>query len=179
MDMLALDLTPQKIIDKANHSPQPLKTFLSILDHIGGYKEDPFRKKSSLLALILMERPEHFLVNSAQEALQPVIDYHAMRFCLRTGLVEIEDKGLRQKIAGRALVSVEEEWAVRFACYQAIQGLIEVSGLSSGAVDNISFKYTRTHCPEMTVPVCRKCAMNPACAHYKELFQPVIRTTFY
>ena len=178
-DMFALDLTPQEIINQANHSSTPLKTFLSILDHIGGYKEDPFRKKSSLLALILMERPEHFLVNAAQEALQPVIDYHAMRFCLRTGLVEIMDQGLRQKIAARALVTIEDEWAIRYACYQAVQGLIAATGLSSGAVDNISFKYTREHCPEMTEPDCRKCDMDPACVHYKELFQPVIRTTFY
>jgi hypothetical protein len=172
-------LTPQKIIDRANQSQQPLKTFISFLDHIGGYKEDPLRKKASLLALILMERPEHFLMISDEEELQPVIDYHAMRFCLRTGLIEIDEKGLRQTIADRALVSVDEEWAIRYACYQAVQGLIAVTGLSSGAVDNISFKYTREHCPEMTEPDCQKCAMNPVCAHYTELFQPVIRTTFY
>jgi hypothetical protein len=177
-DMQVLRLSPQNIVDQANRSEKPLKTFISLLDHISGYKEDPFRKKSSLLALILMERPEQFLKRSAEE-LQPVIDYHAMRFCLRTGLVVIEEKNLRQKIADRALVSVDEEWAIRYACYQAVQGLIAASGVSSGAVDNITFKYTREHCPEMTEPDCRACAMDPVCAHDKELFQPVIRTTFY
>ena len=178
-DMLALGLNPQKIIDRANRSERPLRTFISLLDHISGYKEDPFRKKASLLALILKERPEQFLKILDEEQLAPVIDYHAMRFCLRTGLVVIEDQVLRQKIADRALVSVEEEWAVRYACYQAVQSLVSVSGISSGAVDNITFKYTREHCPEMTEPDCRACAMDPACAHDTELFQPVLRTTFY
>ena len=178
-DMRALGLTPQAILGRANQTEKPLKTFLSILDHVGGYKEDPFRKKSNLLAMILKERPEGFLRISADEAIQPVIDYHVMRFCLRTGLVEVLDAALREKIAQRALVSVEEEWAIRYACYRTIQKLVDVSGLSMGAVDHIAFNYNRQHCPEMTEPICPACALDPACAHRKHLFQPVIRTTFY
>ncbi len=178
-DMSALGLTSAEIVARANRAPRPLERFISILDHIGGYKEDPFRKKTNLLALILMERPERFLKVSADEAIQPVIDYHVMRFCLRTGLVDILEAGLREKIANRALVTKTEEWAIRHACYVAIQRLIDVSGLSMGAVDNVAFSYNRKHCPEMTEPVCALCALDPACAHRKNLFQPVIRTSFY
>ena len=49
--MLALQLTPQAVLDQALASPQPLQVFLLKLDHIGGYKEDPLRKKSNLLAI--------------------------------------------------------------------------------------------------------------------------------
>jgi hypothetical protein len=178
-DMSVLGLTPQSILDQSNRSTKPLRTFLSFLDHIGGYKEDPFRKKSNLLALILMERPEKFLRIAPDEAIQPVIDYHVMRFCLRTGLVEIVDDQLGEKITKRALVSAEDEWAIRYACYRTLQKLIQVSGLSMGAIDHIAFNYNRTHCPEMTEPICEVCALDPACAHLKHLFQPVIRTTFY
>jgi hypothetical protein len=31
----------------------------------------------------------------------------------------------------------------------------------------------------MTEPECWHCEVDPVCAHRKELFQPVIRTTFY
>lgn len=178
-DMCSLNLTPINILERAHQSDEPLKVFLSILDHVGGYKEDPFRKKSNLLAMILKERPEQFLQIAKSEAIQPVIDYHVMRFCLRTGLVEIIDDELLNKIANRMLVSEAEEWAVRFACYKTIQKLVDVSGLSTGAVDHIAFNYNRQHCPEMTEPICENCALNPACAHRKHLFQPVIRTTFY
>ena len=178
-DMLAMDLTPQRIVEKANSSTNPLKTFMSLMDHIGGYKEDPLRKKASLLALILMERPEQFLKPGEDEEIQPVVDYHCMRYCLRTGLVEIMDDSLRTKVSNRALVTMEEEAAIRYACYVAVQRLVQTTGLSAGAVDNITFGYTRRHCPEMTTPICELCAMNPACKHKIELFQPVFRTTFY
>jgi hypothetical protein len=37
----------------------------------------------------------------------------------------------------------------------------------------------RRRCPEMQEPDCAACPADPACAHRKELFQPVRRTTFY
>jgi hypothetical protein len=47
-----------------------------------------------------------------------------------------------------------------------------------GAVDWFFFN-ARRRCPEMTEPECNLCALDPLCAHRKELFQPVLRTTFY
>jgi hypothetical protein len=178
-DMMALKMTPQVIVEKSNASERPLETFLSILDHISGYKEDPLRKKSNLLAFILMQRPERFLRIAQGGEMQPVIDYHAMRFCLRTGLIEIDDEALREKIIEKMLITAEEEWVIRYACYIAIQKLSEYSGLDAGAVDHFTFSYTRQHCPEMTVPDCGQCALDQVCTHLKSLFQPVIRTTFY
>ena len=75
-DMLALNMTPERLLARANTSSSPLRTFLQLLDQIGGWKEDPLRKKSSLLALILKQRPEHFLSVGADEPISPVIDYH-------------------------------------------------------------------------------------------------------
>jgi hypothetical protein len=47
-----------------------------------------------------------------------------------------------------------------------------------GAVDWFFFN-SRKRCPEMMEPVCGDCQVDPVCAHRKELFQPVLRTTFY
>ncbi|HTP10442.1 MAG TPA: PfkB family carbohydrate kinase [Anaerolineae bacterium] len=177
-DMQALAWTPRTLIDTANASAQPRRTFLSLLDHVGGYKEDPLRKKAMLLALILEQRPEKFLRPAPGEAEPPVIDYHLMRSCLRTGLVDVVDDKLRERLIGREELSVEEEWGVRFAAYQAIQQVQAQSGRSMGAVDWFFFN-ARRRCPEMTEPECANCAIDAVCAHRKELFQPVIRTTFY
>jgi sugar/nucleoside kinase (ribokinase family) len=38
-DMLSLDLSPQKIVDRANASEQPLRVFLEQLDHVVGIKK--------------------------------------------------------------------------------------------------------------------------------------------
>ncbi|NTU61835.1 MAG: hypothetical protein HGB05_00155 [Chloroflexi bacterium] len=188
-DMQALGWTPQSVIETANASARPRQTFLSLLDHIGGYKEDPLRKKAMLLVLILEQRPEKFLRPAdaprlvregpgVRAAEPPVIDYHLMRSWLRTGLVDVMDDELRRKLIRREELSGADEWAVRFAAYQAMQQVQLLSGRSMGAVDWFFFG-ARRRCPEMTEPDCANCAIDAVCAHRKVLFQPVRRTTFY
>ncbi len=177
-DMLTLQLTPQAVLDKALASARPLQTFMVTLDQIGGYKEDPLRKKSSLLAMILNQRPETFLPLRNDEQVEPVIDYHALRSCLRVGLIDVIDDELRNKLTNRQIVSPAEEWAVRYAAYRAIEQVTALSGKSQGAVDWFFFG-ARKRCPEMSEPECRFCLVDPVCTHRKELFQPVLRTTFY
>jgi hypothetical protein len=178
-DMLALGLTPRDIVEQANASDTPLKTFLMQLDHISGYKEDPLRKKSTLLALILNQRPEAFLHIAPNETPKPVVDYHAMRSALRTGMVGVVDERLEKQIAERRLINSDEEWAVRFAVYCAQEEVARLSGKTIGAVDWFFFNYMRSICLEMSEPLCPQCALNEVCAKRKHLFQPVIRTTFY
>jgi len=178
-DMLALGLTPRTLLERARPSAKPLMALLKALDHIGGYKEDPLRKKSSLLALSLNQRPEGFLRFGDGESVAPVIDYHAMRGCLRSGLVEVLDEDLYEKLADRRELELDEEQAVRLAAYQAVERVVDVSGKSLGAVDWFFFNYLRALCPEMSAPRCAECALDGVCAKRKELFQPVFRTTFY
>jgi sugar/nucleoside kinase (ribokinase family) len=177
-DMLALDLNPVDIVKNANKSRDPLRVFLEQLDHVGGYKEDPLRKKSALLTLILAQRPEHFLHITNENPVPPIIDYHLMRSCLRVGLLEVDDLSLKKKLRNRALLQMEEEWAVRYAAFKVILSVVDQSGKPMGAVDWFFFN-ARRRCPEMSVPECERCPIDSVCAHRKELFQPVVRTTFY
>lgn len=178
-DMLALHLMPETVLEKSLASDQPLQTFLDLLDRIGGYKEDPLRKKSALLALILNQRPENFLPLRDDEQITPVIDYHAQRSCLRFGLVDVIDESLKDKLRNRQIISLDEEWAVRYAAYRATEQVAAQSGKSNGAVDWFFFSNARKLCLEMTEPRCQLCQLDPVCAHPIELFQPVLRTTFY
>ena len=177
-DMQALGYTPQRLVAEAQRSERPLQTFLMLLDKIGGYKEDPLRKKSMLLALTLNQRPEKFLVFGPDEIPTPVIDYHLMRSCLRVGLIEVKDEPLAAALAARKVISAEDEQVVRLAAYEAIEQITALSGKSMGAVDYFFFG-ARRRCPEMTDPDCANCALDPICAKHKALFQPVYRTTFY
>lgn len=176
-DMLALSLTPQTILQQVSASQSPLRSLFNILDQVGGYKEDPLRKKSGLLAIILQQRPEAFLPYGDDEV-PPVVDYHVMRSSLRTGLIDVTDEALAAKLVRRQLLSREEEWAVRAAAHLAIEQVVVKSGKSMGAVDWFFFQ-ARQRCPEMSEPQCDLCAVDPVCAHRKELFQPVRRTTYY
>ncbi|HEY47204.1 MAG TPA: hypothetical protein G4O14_10515 [Anaerolineae bacterium] len=177
-DMLTLQLTPQAVLQKALTSAQPLQTLLLLLDQIGGYKEDPLRKKSLLLALILTDRPEKFLPLRDDEQAAPPIDYHLQRSCLRVGLIDVADEGLENRLRNRQIVSPGEEWAVRYPAYRAIEQVVALSGKRLGAVNQFFFGM-RNRCPEMSEPECRFCQLDPVCAHRKELFQPVLRTSFY
>ena len=176
--MLALNWSPESIVKTAIGSRYPLATFLKMLDQVGGYREDPLRKKSALLALILAQRPEKFFAFGANESLPPVVDYHCMRASLRLGLVDIVDADLKIKLENRQLISPEDEWLVRHAVYTAMEQLPGLSGRTMGAVDWFFFM-SRSRCPEMTEPDCDACIANSVCAHKKNLFQPVIRTSFY
>lgn len=176
-DMLALDLTPQSILQQANASASPLRALLQLLDHVGGYKEDPLRKKSALLGIILQQRPEAFLIRDATPV-PPIVDYHVMRSCLRMGLIDVTDDTLAAQLTERRLLTAGDEWSVRSAAYAAMQQLVEQSGKSMGAIDWFFFQ-ARQRCPEMSEPLCSSCAVDPACAHRKTLFQPVRRTSFY
>lgn len=178
-DMLALQLTPQVILEKALASSQPLQTFLVTLDQVGGYKEDPLRKKSLLLAMILNDRPEIFLPLRADEQIAPIMDYHFQRSCLRIGLIDVLDGGLETKLMDRQIVSPAEEWAVRYPAYLATKQLVGLSGKSMSAVNDLLFTNARKRCPEMTEPECPSCMLDPVCAHRKAFFQPVLRTSFY
>ena len=62
-----------------------------MLDHVGGYREDPLRKKSALLAMVLNNRPEKFFEFGNMESLPPFVDYHCMRSNLRMGLLDVKD----------------------------------------------------------------------------------------
>ncbi len=177
-DMVAFATSPESVLAKAARSPHPLRAFLHQLDHVGGYKEDPLRKKSTLLAMILNQRPEAFLPFGPDEEPAPVIDYHLMRSCLRVGLIDVQDEGFAARLAARKIVTASEEMAIRQAAYKAIEQITALSGKSMGAVDWFFFN-ARHRCPEMTEPACDLCPLDPLCAHRKELFQPVIRTTFY
>lgn len=177
-DMEALGQSPKDVVDRARESDTPVTRLLSLLDHVGGYKEDPWRKKAALLAAILTQRPERYLVPGTDEDVPPIVDYHCQRSCLRMGLVEIVEPGLRRRIAGRTLVDSEEEEAIRAACYEAVAEVRRLGGQPMGAVDWFFFQ-NRRRCPEMTEPDCAMCPADPVCAHEKDLFQPVMRTAAY
>jgi hypothetical protein len=130
------------------------------------------------LAITLNQRPEQFLRFGPDEAAPPIIDYHLMRSCLRTGIIDIVDEALYADVAARRVIPFSDEEPIRQAAYDAINEIVRLSGKSMGAVDFYFFG-ARRRCPEMSEPQCELCSLDPICAKHKELFQPVVRTTFY
>lgn len=171
-----LGLDADGLLTAASASPQPMRALLTLLDHVGGYREDPLRKKAALLGVILRQRPERFLPG-ADDA-PPIVDYHVQRSCLRTGAIAVDDDGLRERLVARRVLDDEDEHAVRRATFEAVARLSDRSGRDMGTVDWFLFAM-RHRCPEASEPDCAACPADPACGHHIELFQPVLRTTAY
>lgn len=170
--------TPRAVVEQANQAARPLEAFLRRAGTIPGYAEDPLQKKLQLLAVILENRPEHFLKVTDPESYAPIIDYHLQRSALRTGLVVIREAALRDRVAARRLVAAADEEEIRRATFEAIRLLCAQSGKSVAAVDWFFFT-NRRRCPEMTAPDCPACPVQAICARQVDLFQPVFRTTAY
>lgn len=186
-DMIKIGKTPKEIVDGCSREKNPVAELLRILSSVGGYKEDPLAKKAALLAVILANRPEHFLSPApgahhpfpiAPFKFPPIVDYHIQRSALRIGLVRLDDPALESKIQSRKILAEEEEREVRRAVYEAMEKLEEASGKGIDSLDWFFFQ-NRRRCPEMTEPECPKCEIQSVCARRKDLFQPVRRTTFY
>ena len=177
-EMHRRDLSPLAAVETAASSAEPGRSLLELLATLPGYMEDPLQKKSMLLLLILVMRPEGLLPPHATNALQPIVDYHHLRLALRLGLVEIGDPGLRQRVEDRRFVTGSEEGRIRQAVFEAVRRLAGQSGMGIPQLDALFFG-ARRFCPETTLPRCEECMLSPACARRVELFQPIFRTTWY
>ncbi len=167
------------LVAAANASDRPAAALLNSLKSLPGYAEDPLAKKANLLVVVLAGRPERFLELRDPESVQPIVDYHLMRGCLRTGCVEVTDPELRRRMEGRRWIDVVEERAVREACLEGLRALVGRSGRSVADVDAFFFALGRSACLETEPPRCDECALAPRCARRTDAFQPVFRTTAY
>jgi len=150
-----------------------------LLATLPGYAEDAMAKKANLLVVMLARRPEAFLPLSACSTVGPIVDYHVMRGCLRTGLVRVLDPDLRRRLEQRQWIDAEEEQAIRDASFEAVERLVERSGLTVAEVDGFLFTNGRSLCLEVEPPRCEECRVREVCARSAELFQPIFRTTAY
>lgn len=169
----------RSVIEQANSSSDPLVKLLETLATIPGYGEDPLAKKANLLALILANRPEHFLHLIDPSSIAPIADYHNIRTLLRTGCVRVIDPDLRRALENRVWTDAVGEASVRSAAYEAILALCVASGLHVGDVDGFLFTLGRSLCLETEEPKCDECPIVESCARHTELFQPIFRTTAY
>ena len=167
------------LLEHANSSANPVATLLSALSGLPGYSSDPLAKKANLLAVILAARPERFLDARDPENIAPIVDYHMMRLCLRTGLVGVQDPDLERRLSERVWVDTVEELAIRQATGRAILRLVEDTTCTVADIDGLFFRLGRTVCLETSEPNCSACPLETACAKHTRRFQPVYRTQAY
>jgi len=167
------------LLADSNAHATPVQRLLQHLAALPGYREDPLSKKANLLAIVLGNRPEQFLQMRDPENIRPIVDYHLMRGCLRTGCVNLVDPDLERRSQARQWVDAIEERAIRDASKVAIDALVAQSGTSVAAVDGFFFTLGRRLCLETETPRCDECPLEAACGKQVHRFQPVFRTSHY
>ena len=170
--MLEIPGGMEGLVERCNQETRPGAALLEALGEIPGYREDPLAKKANLLVIILSQRPERFLDLRDPESVQPIVDYHMMRGCLRTGAICVSDGDLSDRLERRQWVTPAEETLIRETTHAALTALVEESGRTVGEVDGFFFRNGRSYCLEMEEPRCNVCPAAEHCAQLKNLFQP-------
>ena len=177
--LMDYDITPAEIVRESNEQKESLLFFIDKTLDIRGYNNDDLRKRNLLLAMILANRPEKFLIVNDPSNWYPIVDYHLMRLALRLGLVDLNYEEIEKENKRRLLVvDWKTEFEIRAATWVAVSELISKSNRTMFFVDQVMWD-ARRYCPEMEVPNCDKCIFTEVCAKRVELFQPVFRTTNY
>ena len=173
--------SPDELVQYASEYSDPVGALQEVLTHpengIPGYHEDPLGKKAELLLMALVNRPDKLLRKNAETVSRPIVDYHDMRLTLRMGHVTLP-KAWREENRERRFTSREREDSIRKATYRADTLLVKQSGRTRDEIDTLKWS-ARIFCPEMMVPNCNACPMKKVCAQNTQLFQPIVRTTFY
>jgi len=112
---------------------------------------DPLAKKTMVFAILA--RLEGLWEPVDPENITVGVDYHLQRVALRTGMVEVRDPRLREKLVMRRFVSSSEHRAIRSACLMAFSLLSEFSKLSQLELDQI-FWHIGRNCCQVRSPCC-------------------------
>ena len=133
---------------------------LELLSEFRAYS-DPLQKKSVLLAGMLHEIGVWPLQDP--ETLKVAMDYHAMRVALRSGMVEVPDRGLARDLREQKPVSEETNQAVRTAVSEACDVVVRESELSVFAFDKLIWHLGRSCCFYEHEPICGLARGSGAC----------------
>lgn len=160
---------------------------------------DPFRKKSSFLAKLMIDAGL-FVVNDRENYI-PIMDYHMQRVLLRLGCVEVISTELHKLLSARTPVSTDEP--VRLACIGAVTLISEYSGIDLWQMNDYFWTLGRSCCNETTlcsdgfcsknpctfqsvisIPAHRHCSFEYICTGFNDiqtrsLWEPMVQTHYY
>jgi len=128
------------------------KGLLTLLKGFRAYS-DPVEKKSHLL-LLYLDAAGVWKVKDP-ENLRVAVDYHLMRVALRSGIVQVEDEELADKLRHRRTVTIEEDFEVRQIVKEAYLSIILHSGHGAFQLDNMIWNLGRSYCFSDRDPICK------------------------
>jgi|SRR3989344_1261082 len=160
---------------------------------------DPLKKKSSLVVKFATE--SGIWMPRDMENFVPIMDYHMQRVLLRTGCIEVLDKGMKESLLTKKPVDSDDE--IRIAAIDAVKKLSSFSGRNLMELERFLWSLGRSCCNEKTLctdGLCNrtpctffafveqksheKCVLEGVCKgnlndEYRRYWQPMLETHFY
>ncbi|MBU1167858.1 queuosine salvage family protein [Patescibacteria group bacterium] len=160
---------------------------------------DPLRKKST--AFIKFIEEAGIMKIKDPDNFTPIVDYHMQRVLLRTGCLEVLDKGLQKILKEKTPMKSDKE--LRSCAVTAMREISSQSKKTIPEIDDIFWSLGRSCCHEKTlcyngscnkspctfatviaVPDHKECVFSGICPgnhneRYREYWEPVVDTNFY
>ncbi len=176
------------------------KGLLDVLSELAGYY-DPHLKKAFVL-LKIWQRLGLWEAKDKQHLFIPV-DYHLLRVALRSGIVQVSDEQLLQRLRGKVPATCAEEDEIRSAVKWAYKRVEELSGIEVFTLDELFWTIGRSCCHYARRARCEqcdftqcsvrlsfrydcpgRCPLSGACIGstddgYRALFEPMVETIYY
>lgn len=144
----------------------------NLLAALSGFRayRDPVCKKSFFF-LALMKNSRRWAYSDA-ESLGPPVDYHEVRGHLRIGTVRIINASLLDKVRSRALVTEEEDVAIRTGVFRAVMLISQLSGLRNPSrLHYLFWNVFRSVCTR-EAPRCSSTTPPPLPKRYMKILEP-------
>jgi hypothetical protein len=139
---------------------------LQLLSNFKAYS-DPVNKKSFLWIKFLTGRG--LLQVQDLDNLAVPVDNHLTRIALRTGIINVKDEEIKNRLRLEQSFSLSEDLKIREAVRSAYKEILKYKKLRFNELDDFFWVLGRTHCIHSKNPLCQNYDHNPACQLMVEL----------
>lgn len=183
----------KNLFEEARYRLESSNGIYAQLENFSAFKQDPIRKKSTLLTRLMVKAGLSPEVRDP-ENLIPMIDYHKERLFLRTGCVVVKDEDITKALKNRKTVGREVDDALRTISVGAYQKILSASNIDFFELEVKLWGFARAYChkPEQTLCLDGKksnseyvdfststCPLEKNCAKLTDYWQPQAETTFH
>ena len=156
----------------------------ALINTLPVFSDDPLHKKGNLLAQILLR--EGIIKVSDEYNMEPSIDYHVIRFFLRTGMIDVSETNTRNRLKSSGEFTLEEVTELRKQIANCMKIVFNESGISIAKQGFIAWTIGRDYCRNEGA----NCATNKYCpiyrickgynnADYRNLKEPISNAGYY
>jgi hypothetical protein len=141
-----------------------VRQFFTALDETIGYHDPEHHKKANLLIKVMEQAGLWLVPDDQRQYLSPPLDYHLINLAVKTGMVDVQDEDIRQRLTDRSVLTEGQAAQLRLACRDAYAIVSSAVG-DPWAVDSALWSLSRSLCYD-SEPSCDECPMSAFCVSH-------------